>query len=174
MKANRDTLIFYIDKGYDWILNRTYPMTDEEGDWDPPYNTDSALKDFRHVVTAFKIYFRAFTQKPLPPAFDYPEPYQIPMKQVYWELEQQRDAWKKAIREMSDGELNATIVNEKTGRKLPRPELVFEHCIHQADMIGHITTKRGMRGRALGLKHFGTFHHVTDETRKQIRSFKKS
>jgi hypothetical protein len=173
MKVNRETLMFYVDKGYDWVLNRTYPMKDEEGDWDPPHNTDSALKDFRHVVTAFKVYFKAFTQKPLPEEFDYPEPYEISMDQIYWELEQQRDAWKKAFQEMSDKDLNAKVVNEKTGKELPRAELVFEHSIHQADMIGHITTKRGMRCRALKLDHFGTFHNITEETRNTIRSFKK-
>ena len=31
-------------------------MKDEEVDWNPPFKTDSALKDFRHVVTAFKKY----------------------------------------------------------------------------------------------------------------------
>jgi len=173
MKINRDTLIFYVDKGYDWVLNRTYPMSDEDGDWDPPYNTDSALKDFRHLVTAFKVYFRDFTQKPLPKEFDYPEPYIIPMKQIYWELEQQRNAWKKVLREMSDGEINGTIVNQKSKKEIYRAELLFEHCLHQADMIGHITTKRGMRSRALGIKHFGTFFNITEETRKEIRSFKK-
>ncbi|MHA1917192.1 MAG: DinB family protein [Candidatus Ranarchaeia archaeon] len=171
-KFCKETMLYYIDKGYDWVLHRTYPMKDEEVDWNPPFKTDSALKDFRHVVTAFKKYI-AIILGQVPPEFDYPDPYEVGMDECYYELEKQRDYWKNLVENYTDEEMNGKILDPRSNKEKYIGDLIFDHIIHQSDMIGHITTKRGMRTRALNIKHHGTFRAISDEDRAKIRSFKK-
>ena len=73
----------------------------------------------------------------------------------------------------SDEEMNSKVVDPRSGKERYIGDLMFDHIIHQSDMIGHITTKRGMRSRALNIKHHGTFRVISDEDRTKIRSFKK-
>ncbi len=169
----KTSLIKVIDAAHDWLLRRTYGLTDEEGDWKPPLNTNSINYDIRHLVWSFQKFYAPIAEKP-PAKYVFEETeYQDTIENMLPMLEDQRDMLKDLINGMSLAELERPrtmlFKKKKIPVDMPIMDILIDYANHMSDMVGHIAVKRGMRRREKGLEFEKPLLRPPDEYKAEIR-----
>ena len=166
-------LLDVIDSSHDWFIRRTYEITEEEGDWEPPQNTNTINYDITHLVWSFQKYYNHIAEKPPEKyIFDYRD-YKNTLDNMIPILEDQRDLMKDLIKSMSEEELQRPRVvlfkMGKTRLEWSVLQILMDYGLHMADMVGHIATKQGMLRRKRGIPHTIPLGKIPDEYVKEIR-----
>ncbi|MHA2059850.1 MAG: DinB family protein [Candidatus Ranarchaeia archaeon] len=167
-------LLDVIDSSHDWFIRRTYQITEEEGDWKPPQNTNTINYDVTHLVWSFQKYYNHIAEKPPEKyVFDYRE-YKNSLENMIPILEDQRDLMKDLIKSMSEEELQRPrIVLFKMGKtrlEWSVLQILMDYGLHMSDMVGHIATKQGMLKRKRGIGHTPPLGKIPEEYVNEIRS----
>ncbi len=175
MNELKKALLEIVDSAHNWFIRRTYQITENEGDWAPPLDTNTINYDVTHLVWSFQKYYNHIAERPPPEkyVFDYRN-YHNSLTNMIPLLEEQRDLMKNLIKSIPDEDLHRPrTVLFKMGKvklELSILEILMDYSLHMADMVGHITVKQGMRRREQGIPHTPPLGTIPQEYIAGIRS----
>jgi hypothetical protein len=173
MTDSKKSLLRIIDFAHDWLLRRTHGVTEEEGNWKPPLETNTVNFDLKHIMCTFHKFYAPIAEKP-PSKYMIDEfEYENTIENLLPMLEDQRDMLKALIQNMTQKDLERPRTMLFKKKKIPVEmsimDILVDYGNHMSDMVGHIAVKRGMFKREKGLPGGTVLLKAPDEYKAAIR-----